>query len=59
VHGWKDEVVPVENVIGFSRDHSIDLHLLDCGHTLHSRLPAVLALFEAFLDDVLRPAPVR
>jgi len=59
VHGWNDEVVPVGNAIRFSRENAIDLHLLHCGHTLRSRLPAVLTLFEAFLDEVLRPPPAR
>lgn len=57
VHGWHDEVVPVENAVGFSRDNGVDLHLLHCGHTLRSRLPEVLILFGAFLDRLLAPPP--
>lgn len=52
VHGWNDDVVPVENVLRFSRAHGIELHLLACGHTLRSRLSAVEALFAEFLRQV-------
>jgi len=52
VHGWHDDVVPVENVLKFCREHRIQLHLLDCGHTLVSALPHVEALFEYFLDRI-------
>ncbi len=53
VHGWHDPVVPVDNVFRFCREHRIQLHLLDCGHTLISRLPDVETLFEVFLNQVL------
>jgi len=52
VHGWHDDVVPVENALKFCREHRIQLHLLDCGHTLVSLLPGVETLFESFLDQV-------
>jgi alpha/beta superfamily hydrolase len=53
VHGWRDEIVPPENVLRFARQHGVELHLLEAGHTLNEKLEAVGKLFEAFLEDVL------
>jgi len=53
VHGWHDDIVPVENVLTFSREHSLSLHLLDCGHTLIEAIPMVEVLFGDFLNQVI------
>jgi alpha-beta hydrolase superfamily lysophospholipase len=53
VHGWHDEVVPVEKAICFCRRHHMDLHLIAAGHTLRRALPTVETLFEMFLERVL------
>jgi alpha/beta superfamily hydrolase len=52
VHGWHDELVPVERSIRFARTHNAALHILDSGHTLNDQLPALDLLF----DDLLRRA---
>lgn len=52
VHGWHDELVPVERAIRFARTHSAALHVLNSGHTLNDQLPALDLLF----DDLLRRA---
>jgi alpha-beta hydrolase superfamily lysophospholipase len=53
VMGWRDEVIPIENVVIFARKTSASLHLLDTDHRL-SRVEAMLdALFQSFLDEVL------
>ena len=49
VHGWSDDVVPVENSMKFAREHSATLHILDSDHRLHSELSLVNYLFEYFL----------
>ncbi len=49
VHGWGDEVVPVENSIRFARQHRCALHLLDGDHRLNAALPQIEPLFEQFL----------
>lgn len=49
VHGWRDEVVPVENSIRFAREHGATLHILESDHQLHSELSLVNYLFEYFL----------
>ena len=53
VHGWKDDVVPVERAERFARSRAADLHLLDSGHTLNDRIPVLEAIFGEFLDRVL------
>jgi alpha/beta superfamily hydrolase len=52
VHGWNDDIVPVDRAIRFSRTHHAALHVLDSGHTLNDQLPALALLF----DDLLRRA---
>ena len=53
VHGWNDEVVPVDNSIRFAREHRVRLHLLDGDHRLTGCLPQIERLFSLFLDEVL------
>lgn len=53
VHGWKDDVIPVDNVVRFCRDHGFTLHILDCGHTLRQGLAQVETLFAAFVEQVV------
>jgi alpha/beta superfamily hydrolase len=53
VHGWQDEVIPVEHVLSFSREHHSELHLIEADHRLNSALPTVGRLFEDFLHRVM------
>lgn len=50
VHGWDDDVVPVERGIAFARRNHAALHLLRSGHTLNDQLPALALLFGDLLD---------
>lgn len=49
IHGWNDDVVPVENSINFARQHGVTLHLIDGDHQLISRLDLIAEIFGAFL----------
>lgn len=49
VHGWSDEVVPVDRALRYARQHRASLHLLDGGHTLTERLPELERIFDALL----------
>ena len=49
VHGWHDDVVPVDNSIRFAREHDVTLHLVDSDHRLGSALPVINELLAAFL----------
>jgi pimeloyl-ACP methyl ester carboxylesterase len=49
VHGWHDDVVPVENSIRWAREHQAALHILDSGHRLEDKIESICALLRSFL----------
>ena len=49
VHGWRDDVVPVENSIRWSREHRATLHVLDSDHRLEDQIGSICVLLRAFL----------
>ena len=53
VHGWSDEVIPVENSIRFAKGADCTLHLIKGGHRLNSSIETVADLFRQFLSRVL------
>jgi len=53
VHGWKDDVVPVERGIAFARKNGAALHVLNSGHTLNDQLAALAVLFDDLLKRVI------
>lgn len=52
VHGWADDVIPVENAIKFAQQHDCTLHLISGDHRLNSSLDEVKVLFEQFLKSL-------
>jgi pimeloyl-ACP methyl ester carboxylesterase len=50
VHGWNDEVVPVENSIRYARAYGATLHLLDTDHRMNDRIEEIGGQFELFLS---------
>jgi pimeloyl-ACP methyl ester carboxylesterase len=52
VHGWRDDVIPVDSSIRFAREHRAELHVLDGDHGLRAQLPTLIALFEYFLISI-------
>jgi alpha/beta superfamily hydrolase len=52
VHGWNDDIVPVERGIRFAQKNRATLHLLDSGHTLNDQLPMLSSLFADLLARV-------
>jgi len=54
VHGWDDEVIPVDDVIRYAKKYQTRLHLLASDHRLVSVLPAIEKIFADFLDDILK-----
>ncbi|MCM2263634.1 MAG: lysophospholipase [Desulfuromonadales bacterium] len=59
VHGWDDDVVPLDPVLRFASDRRADLHLLPDGHLLQNELDRIERLFTDFLGVCLgrtRPA---
>ncbi|MCP4233952.1 MAG: alpha/beta hydrolase [Aestuariibacter sp.] len=53
VHGWSDEVVPVDNVIRYAREATCYLHILSENHNLNGSIAVIERLFDAFLSKVL------
>lgn len=53
VHGWDDEVVPLENVWRFAATHRAALHVVPDGHVLHHELDRIERLFADFLGNCL------
>ena len=49
VHGWRDDVVPVDNSIRFAREHHATLHVLDTDHRMQDRIREIGYHFEYFL----------
>lgn len=53
VHGWHDDIVPVERAQRFAQRHPCELHLIDAEHTLNARIDSVAILFDDLLTRVL------
>ena len=49
LHGWHDDIVPVEHSVRWAREHCAALHLLDSDHRLEDQLPMICLLLRAFL----------
>ena len=52
VHGWHDDVVPVENSIRWAREQDATLHLLNSDHRLENQIAAICLLLRAFLESL-------
>jgi alpha/beta superfamily hydrolase len=52
VHGWHDDIVPVENSIRWAREHRATLHVLDSDHRLEDRIEVICSLLQTFLTEL-------
>jgi len=52
VHGWLDDVVPVDNAIRWAREHRAALHVLDSDHRLQDQLGPVCEYLRSFLTSL-------
>jgi pimeloyl-ACP methyl ester carboxylesterase len=50
VHGWHDDIVPVDHSIRWAREHAAALHVLNSGHRLEDQIPAISLLLREFLQ---------
>jgi alpha/beta superfamily hydrolase len=55
VHGWRDDVVPVEHSWRYASACRAELHILDSDHRLTAQLPEIRTLFADFLQRVGNP----
>jgi alpha/beta superfamily hydrolase len=53
VHGWNDDIVPVENSIRYAQMYKSTLHILDSDHRLTANIPDICALLDDFLAKIL------
>jgi pimeloyl-ACP methyl ester carboxylesterase len=49
VHGWRDDVVPVDNSFRYAKQYGATLHVLDSDHRMLDRMPELGYYFEHFL----------
>ena len=52
IHGWNDDVVPVENSIRFAESSKANLHILKSDHGLTDNLDNINRIFENFIEKV-------
>jgi alpha/beta superfamily hydrolase len=52
VHGWHDDIVPVDNSVRWAREHCAALHVLDSGHRLEDKIETICRLLRTFLIDL-------
>jgi alpha/beta superfamily hydrolase len=53
VHGWHDDIVPVQNSIRWAKEHQSTLHVLVSGHRLEDQIETICVLLRAFLKSLL------
>lgn len=53
VHGWNDDIVPVENSIRFARNCSATLHLVDGDHRLTANVDEIKRYLEQFVSKLM------
>lgn len=52
VHGWRDELCPVDATIDFARERQATLHLVDDDHRLGAHVEFCAAAFRRFLTEL-------
>lgn len=59
VHGWRDEVCPLDGVRAFAARHALPLLVLDDDHRLGASLERIGGQFGLFLKDIVDSAGVE
>ncbi len=52
VHGWRDDVVPIENSIRYAREHGATLHAIESDHRMVADIRHIVRYLKLFLDDL-------
>jgi predicted esterase YcpF (UPF0227 family) len=50
IHGWSDEIIPVDNSVRFAREANCTLHFIEGDHRLNASIEEVASLFKRFLS---------
>ncbi len=53
VHGWHDDIVPVDNSIRFARACAATLHIVDGGHRLTENIDEINAHLQYFVNELM------
>jgi pimeloyl-ACP methyl ester carboxylesterase len=54
LHGWRDDVVPVDSSLRFAREYHAQLTLIDADHRMLDVIDQITAHFELFLRQLAR-----
>jgi predicted esterase len=54
VHGWNDDIVPVENSIRFAASCNAELHILDSDHRLTANIDEINYYLRRFIETLAR-----
>lgn len=54
VHGWKDDIIPVEHSVRFAQEQACTLHLVNDDHRLIASLDSIEQYFVTFLRSLNR-----
>ncbi len=49
VHGWNDDIVPIDNSIRYAREQHATLHAIDADHRMTAQIDMIVACFKLFL----------
>ncbi|MDX1515379.1 MAG: alpha/beta fold hydrolase [Woeseiaceae bacterium] len=52
VHGWRDDIVPVDNSIRFARNCRAELHVIDGDHRLTANIDSINGFLTNFVDRI-------
>ncbi len=52
VHGWSDDIVPVENSIRYAREHRARLHVIDSDHRMTANIGDITQYLAQFLAQL-------
>ncbi|MEM6511577.1 MAG: YqiA/YcfP family alpha/beta fold hydrolase [Pseudomonadota bacterium] len=52
VHGWHDDIVPVENSIRYAREAKATLHLVDGDHRLTANIDTINNYLQLFIESI-------
>ena len=50
VHGWNDDIVPVENSIRYAGEYKANLHIVDGGHRLTANIDEICSYLAGFIN---------
>lgn len=52
VHGWNDDIVPVENSIRYARQYKASLHIVDGDHRLTANIDEICYYLTRFVNNL-------